>query len=100
MTSSTPSAVGRRLRATRVALGYERQSEFYAEIGVPANTANQWEMGRSRINLDAASALKRRFNLTLDWIYLGDPQHLTKQLADRIDTALAVHDILIIQKTE
>lgn len=77
------AAVGERLRLTREALGLA-QNEFANRAGLEANTYNQYERGKNMPNLDAAHALCDTHNLTLDWVYRGDPSNLRYQLADAI----------------
>lgn len=69
-------AIGRRLKATRLALGHPAQGDFAKHAGIKANTYNQWEQGLIRPSLDGAKALCRTYRLTLDWIFLGDPSAL------------------------
>jgi len=77
------AGVGERLRITREALGLP-QKEFADRAGLAANTYNQYEQGRNMPSLDAAQSLCDHHNLTLDWIYRGDPSGLRYQLADAI----------------
>jgi hypothetical protein len=63
---------GKRLRATRLALGYEVQADFCREICVARNVYNPFEKGRRPITTEVAQAIKRRFRLRLDWIIDGD----------------------------
>lgn len=72
--------VGRRLRLTRLALQMPR-GEFAARAGIAANTYNQFEHGARLISPGKATALCEEYNLTLDWIYRGDPSGLPYRLA-------------------
>lgn len=74
-------ATGRRLIATRLALGFTSQLEFAEAAGVSPQAINNYERGRSRPQLSVALALCERFQLTLDWIYRGDPGGLPMRLA-------------------
>lgn len=82
-------AIAQRLTATRAALGYDNQVDFCRDAGISYNTWNNYENGRGRPKLNVAITLCRRFNLTLDWIYLGDPSGLPHRLATQIGTARA-----------
>lgn len=48
------------------------------------NTYNQWERGIGRPRLDEAIRLVDEYDLTLDWIYLGDHRRLPYELVDAI----------------
>lgn len=76
-------AIGERLLLTREALGL-RQGAFGARALISASTYNQWEMGVKRPAVENAIALCEAFDLTLDWIYRGDPSGLRYQTAEAI----------------
>jgi transcriptional regulator with XRE-family HTH domain len=73
-------AISRRLIATREAIGL-KQSEFAKRAGIPINTYNQYEKAVSQPRLDYAYALCDTYDITLDWIYNGDPSGLPYRLA-------------------
>lgn len=75
--------IGERLRLTRDAMGLA-QNKFAAQAGIPTNTYNQYETGKFRPQIDNAIKLCTIYNLTLDWIYLGDPGGLRYELAEAI----------------
>ncbi len=75
--------IGARLLLTRQALGLA-QKEFAERAGLAANTYNQYESGKNVPALDRANALCDAYQLTLDWIYRGDPSGLRYQLAEAI----------------
>ncbi len=79
-------SIAHRLEITRAALGLS-QAEFADAAGIARNTYNQWERGKGRPQLDGAIALCRAFNLTLDWIYFGDMNGLSYQLAQKLTSA-------------
>lgn len=72
-----------RLYQTRQALGLS-QVELCARAGIATNTYNQWEKAKGRPELDKAVQLCDAFDLTLDWIYLGDASGLRHDLAVKI----------------
>jgi transcriptional regulator with XRE-family HTH domain len=88
----TPAAIGKRLVATRLAIGLN-QSEFAKKAGISVSTYNNYEKGVSQPRLDYAFALCDTYDLTLDWIYEGDPSRLpyslAKQLVDQIGSDLS-----------
>jgi transcriptional regulator with XRE-family HTH domain len=76
--------IGRRLRLTRVALGIENQVDFGREAGLSQPQYNYFETGSRPLTLQAALKLCDRYNLTLDWLYRGDPSGLPYKLAKDI----------------
>jgi transcriptional regulator with XRE-family HTH domain len=77
------AAVGLRLELTRHVLGMA-QKTFCARAKIAANTYNQIENGKKGIGLEKAIALCDAYDLTLDWIYRGDPSGLRYDIADAI----------------
>lgn len=75
--------IGRRLLITRQAIGLN-QVKFCSAAGISAAAYNQLEKGKSRPSIDAAISLCKAHNLTLDWIYMGDPSGLIAWLAEAI----------------
>lgn len=76
-------AIGRRLSLTRQVTGLT-QKDFSGRAKIARNTYNQYEKGKRVPRLDHAIALAETFELTLDWVYLGDPSGLRYQMADAI----------------
>ena len=76
-------AIAARLRRTRLALGHS-QTELCRIAGIATNTYNQYENAKGRPELDKAILLCDAFNLTLDWIYFGDPAGLPHGLAVKL----------------
>lgn len=77
--------VGNRLRRTREAFEMQ-QKEFAAAAGIAFNTYNQYEQGARLMRLENALALCNCFDLTLDWIYRGEPGGLQLHVWKRIRT--------------
>lgn len=76
-------AIGERLRLTRDALGLT-QERFCARAEISPTAYNQWERGHKRPSVDAGIALCNAYDLTLDWIYRGDPSGLKYATANAI----------------
>jgi transcriptional regulator with XRE-family HTH domain len=78
--------VARRLRLTRVALGYSdrQQNDFAAESGIAQSHYNKFEGGSRLLTLNVAMKLCHRWGLTLDWLFRGDPSGLPYKLANDI----------------
>ena len=79
----TAEAIGMRLRLTREVLGLT-QAEFADRCGIARNTYNQYEQGKNKPQIGLAIEMCERFNLTLDWLYRGDPSSLPYKMADAI----------------
>lgn len=75
--------IGERLERTRAAFDLG-QGEFAERAGLKQNTYNQYETGSKRASLDNAIALCKAYDLTLDWIYLGEPSGLPYGLAHKL----------------
>ena len=75
--------VGRRLAATREALGIT-QAELCRQLRVDPPRWNQYELGKRRITIEVALELRLAYGVTLDWIYVGDSSGLPPRLHKRI----------------
>ena len=75
--------VGRRLAATREALGIT-QAELRRQLRVDPPRWNPYELGKRRITIEVALGLRLAFGVTLDWIYVGDSSALPARLHKRI----------------
>jgi DNA-binding XRE family transcriptional regulator len=84
----TSKALGRRLIATRLALGLSA-ADLCRRIDCKPNRWSQYETGERRITLEIADRLCQEFRLSLDWIYRGDPSALSNSLRMEIRNKLA-----------
>lgn len=75
--------VGRRLALTRQALDLG-QVEFSEGAGLSQPQYSQFETGKRLLTLRSGLKLCQKYNITLDWLYLGDPGGLPYRLADTI----------------
>ena len=66
------AAIGKRLELTRLALGLA-PGLFASRAGIGKNTYSQYESGAREPKLKFALKLCQSYELTLDWIYRGDP---------------------------
>lgn len=76
-------AIGLRLELTRQVFGVP-QNDFCEKAGIAPNTYNQYERGKKRPTVENAIALCETYDLTLDWIYRGDPSGLRYKTADAL----------------
>lgn len=76
--------IGERIRRLRRTLGYSN-TDFARLHNWGQTQLTNWETGHRRITVEAATKLRDRYQVTLDWIYLGVesslPQNLAKSLA-------------------
>ena len=71
-----PEVVGKRLAATRLALGYESQKEFADALGLGKSTYNPYEKGTRPLTLQTALLIQDRFHIPINWLLKGDPSQL------------------------
>lgn len=76
--------VARRLRLTRLALRIADQRDFGEPVGISQSLYNRFETGTRLLTLQAALKLCHGYDLTLDWLYRGDPSGLPYKLAETI----------------
>lgn len=81
-------SVGRRLEATRKALGL-KAADICRAIDCQPNRWSQYESGERLITLPIAVKLTEHYGITLDWIYRGDPSGLPMRLHERVAVAAA-----------
>lgn len=83
-------AIARRLRALRRLLA-DSQREFAEELGIPKNTWAGYESGKSRIPIDSALELYRRWQVDPKWVYLGieSGMILDREIMRRLKALLA-----------
>jgi transcriptional regulator with XRE-family HTH domain len=74
-------AIASRLRRTREALGFKKQKDFAERAGIMPPTYNQWEKAKVYPDLQFAIRLRDEYNISLDWIYLGEPSGLPYHIA-------------------
>jgi transcriptional regulator with XRE-family HTH domain len=70
----TPEQIGRRLKALRYSLGYghRKQSAFSDSIGLTKSTYSPFETGDRILTFEAAVAIRRRWGVSLDWLFYGE----------------------------
>lgn len=78
-----PEAIGHRLTLVREVYGM-KQFEFAQQAGIQPNTYNQYEQGKHPPSVANAIKLCKKFNITLDYIYLGKTEGLPLILSLRL----------------
>ena len=80
-------AVGARMQAVRLAMGYVKAAPFARHIGTSAQALNDWEKGRRRPNIDQALDFRRVTGVPLDFLYLGIESALPAGIAFNLRNA-------------
>lgn len=79
------AAIGARLKLTREVFGLG-QTAFCKKAGITQNAYSQYEAGTRRPIIENAIKLVETYNLTLDWVYRGEPSGLNYSLNDALRT--------------
>lgn len=79
-----PEVIGPRLKSLRRALEIDTQVEFAQAIGVEKNTYNPWEKGSRPLTFEGACLIRKRFNISLDYLYFGELEGLPAWLRLRL----------------
>jgi transcriptional regulator with XRE-family HTH domain len=82
------AAIGRRLKAARMAAGL-RQSDLANIAGVGQSSTANWEAGTRRPKVSEIARLIPVLHITLDWLYLGDDRSLRWDKREEIEKILA-----------
>jgi len=79
-------ACAERLKLTRIAAmdGEDNQAKFCRIVQISAPIWNNAETGDNWLTIGNALKLCQRYGITLDWIYRGDMQCLSREMRDRI----------------
>src|SRR4028119_947125 len=68
---NTIALIARRLRVLREAMA-ENQAEFCRRVGISQTAWNNYERGRARLSINAATKIREALKIPTDWIYYGD----------------------------
>ncbi len=97
--------VARRLRRLRKRVHRVEQEEFAQPLGVSQSGYSNFDSGKRPLTLRVALKLCEHYDLSLDWLYRGDPSNLPgllrRQLkaARKLDQAGAPDDAeLVLEK--
>lgn len=72
--------IAARLKWHRVEVMGITQDAYAASIGVKRSALSLWEAGSHRLSLDGALALRRKYGLSLDFMYEGNDDTLPMTL--------------------
>jgi transcriptional regulator with XRE-family HTH domain len=79
--------IGRRLRASRIALGM-RTKDMAESIGAAGNTYSQWESGARLLDVLVAVRIVELHKITLEWLYRGNAYELPAHLISKVRAAM------------
>lgn len=75
-----PEAVGARLKRVREVLGLSKR-QFAESAGLTEQTYGPFENARRPLSLEAAKRLRKRYALSLDFMYFGNKADLPHRIA-------------------
>jgi transcriptional regulator with XRE-family HTH domain len=73
MEPDSNEAVGKRIIALRERAKLEQQ-QLAVQLHVTKSTLNGYERGKRTLTTESAKRLRRRFGVTVDWLFFGDMQ--------------------------
>ena len=76
--------ISARLKALRIALGYKHQNAFATELGIEKNTYNPFENGKRPLTFEVACRIRRRFGISVDWLFFGDMGQVSNDILLKI----------------
>jgi hypothetical protein len=74
-------AAGKRLIATRLALGVRTTRRFAELMAIPETNLTKWENGKAMVSRAFIRKLNEHYGVTYDWIYDGTKRGLPYELA-------------------
>jgi transcriptional regulator with XRE-family HTH domain len=77
--AGSTKAIGRRLQALQAHLKLTAVA-FCDLTGIQTNRFSQWKSGTHPPSIDGAMAIRRKWGVTLDWIYFGSPSGMPGDL--------------------
>lgn len=80
---------GLRLKAARLAIGYDRQDSFAKEIRCTATRYNNWELGNRFPAPDAMVRILQLWGIGPDFIYGGSMRGIPHELYDKLEQTCA-----------
>lgn len=75
-----PHIVAGRLKALRIELGYKSQTAFAEKLGIDKSTYNPYEKGTRPLTFETACLIRRRFGVSIDWLFFGDMRQASRDL--------------------
>lgn len=76
--------IAARLKALRIALGYKHQNAFASELDIEKNTYNPFEKGKRPLTFEVACRIRRRFGISVDWLFFGDMGQVSNDILLKI----------------
>lgn len=75
--------IGRRLKAARDALGLS-QADICRAVDVSPSRWNQWETGGKLPDALVMAEVSRRYGITMDWVFAGNPAGLPHAISSKL----------------
>lgn len=73
MEPDSDEEVGKRIIALRVRANLQQQ-QLAHQLHITKSTLNAYENGKRTLTTESAKRLRRRFGVTVDWLFFGDMQ--------------------------
>lgn len=73
MEPDSDEAVGKRIKALRERVPLQQQ-QLARQLNITKSTLNAYESGKRTLTTESAKRLRRRFGVTVDWLFFGDMQ--------------------------
>ncbi|MDA4845924.1 helix-turn-helix domain-containing protein [Hoeflea poritis] len=83
-----PSELGDRLLLLRLAMGFDQQRAFATQCDIEPADFNKYEKGRRSLPSGAALKIRRRWHVSLDWLYLGSDAGMAWEVREKLLAAL------------
>ncbi|WP_170402716.1 helix-turn-helix transcriptional regulator [Ruegeria arenilitoris] len=74
------SDIAERLKWHREVVEHATQEQYAEQLGVKRPNLALWESGTHRLSLDGALLIRKRFGVSLDFLYEGDDDSLPLSL--------------------
>lgn len=78
-------AIGERLRALRIARGYQKQRDFYPALNIAQSNASRYENGEVAPSLARLKQFARRLDAPIEYLIDGIDDRMTVDLRRRLD---------------
>lgn len=81
-----PKVIANRLKALRIALGFQTQVAFAAELGIEKSTYNPFEKGKRELTFETACLIRKKFKVPIDWLFWGDDDEIPYNIKVKLES--------------
>ena len=81
------AAIGQRILQIRTCHKLTQEA-FCTAIDTSQGALSDWERGNKRLGLDSAILIRKKFRVTLDWLYFGYPGGLDFEVMRQLNIPL------------